>query len=156
MSMGTTTMFLLPQGWTLRKVAIALAREWLPPFRAVPVVKAAPWMVQPVVEEPGGHDGPLWEPGISTEDYEERLNRNDLCWQIRAKAGRSKGTVLARLAMSKDHPMTFQMECCQDTFPETLFDAEKLGQFLAESGENRSAGLIAALLSDNGFSLASA
>lgn len=158
MNMGTTLTFDMPQGWTLRRVATALARVWLPPFRAVPAVKGAPWMVQPIVNQPEEDTAPLWERGISTEEYEERLDRAGLCWSIRAKAGRSKGTVLARLAMSEDQPTTFVMECSPDSFPESLFDAEKLAQFLeGRSGsETDKDGLFAGLLMENGFQLASA
>jgi hypothetical protein len=149
-NMGTTQTFELPQGWTLRKIATALAREWLPPFRAVVMVKAAPWMVQPVVEETGA-GGALWEAGISTAEYEERLDRFDLSWVIRAKAGRGRGTILARLAMSAEQPAAFHMVCSQDEFPATLFDAAKLAEFQAAHGMAGSDGLFAGLLIGNGF-----
>ncbi len=156
MNMGTTLTFDMPQGWTLRKVATALARVWLAPFRAVPVVKAAPWMVQPIVDDPSETPAPLWEPGISTEEYEARLDRTDLCWSIRAKAGRSKGCILARLAMSKDDPARFHMVCSLDAFPETLFDAAKLAEFLEARKTAPGDGVFAGLLFENGFQLASA
>jgi hypothetical protein len=151
MNMGTTLTFHLPDGWTLRRVATAMAREWLPPFRAVPVVKAAPWMVQPVVDESETAAAPLWEPGITTEEYEERLNHT-LRWSIRAKAGRGKGTILARLAMTEDDAATFQMVCAPETFPETLFDSTKLAEFMDANPD----GLFVGLLTGNGFELASA
>lgn len=151
MSVSTTLLFRLPEGWTLRKVATAMAKEWLPPFRAEPTFRAARWVVQSVMEETGNGEAPLWEPGISTEEYEARLDRADLSWVIRASAGRGKGTILARFAMSKGLPDTFQVECLQATFPETLFDAEKLEQFLESQGAAGAGGLFAALLISNGF-----
>lgn len=151
MNMGTTLAFTMPEGWTLRKVASSLARVWLPPFRAVPAVKGAPWMVQPIVEESGTAGAPLWEPGISTEEYEERLDRSGLGWAIRAKAGRNKGTILARLAMCEERPSTFLMECSLDSFPDTLFDAHKLAQFLDAEGTPGAEGLLSGLLIENGF-----
>lgn len=154
MNMGTPLTFDLPQGWTLRKVATALAREWLPPFRSVPAVKGPPWMVQPIMEESVHAGGPLWEPGISTEEYEERLDQAGLSWSIRAKSGRSKGTILARLAISESRPETFEMVCCQDSFPDTLFDADKLAHFLETSRRAGADGLFAGLLLKNGFQLA--
>jgi len=153
MNAGTTLTFTLPQGWTLRQVATALAREWLPPFRAVPATKGIPWMVQPIVEESDETGGPLWEPGISTEEYEGRLDRAGLQWAIRAKAGRSKGTILARLAMGADHPATLQLVCCQDSFPATLFDADKLAQYLESQGTTGADGLFGGILVENGFQL---
>lgn len=154
MNMGTTLRFNMPQGWTLRKVATALAREWLPPFRAVPVVKRAPWMLQPIVDEQGDTVAPLWEPGITTEEYEKRLDRNGLSWSIRAKAGRSHGSILARLTVSTDQATTFDLVCSQDSFPESLFDAEKLASFTANGGQADE--LFPRLLIENGFQLASA
>lgn len=155
-NMGTPLTFDLPPGWTPRKVATALARVWLPPFRAIPVTKRAPWMVQPIVEETDQNGGPLWEPGISTQEYEDRMNRTDLCWAIRAKAGRSSGTILARLAMSEHLPTTFQMVCSSDSFPEALFDTDRLAEFLETQRTTGVDGLFAGLLIENGFQLASA
>ncbi|MDF2630792.1 MAG: hypothetical protein K0R39_4623 [Symbiobacteriaceae bacterium] len=145
--------FGLPQGWTLRQVATALARQWLPPFRAIPVAKGAPWMVQPIVEESVASGGPLWEPGISTEEFEARMNRIDLNWAIRAKAGRGKGTILARLAMSAEHPAAFQLTCSQESIPASLFDADKLARFTEEQGGEGADGLFGGLLVENGFRL---
>lgn len=156
MNMGPPLTFDLPQGWTLRKVATALARSWLPPFRATTVVKRAPWMVQPVVEELDKAGAPLWEPGISTQEYEMRLDRTDLSWVIRAKAGRSSGTILARLAMSENDPLTFHLVCSQDSIPDTLFDAERLARFVEPQKSAGMDGLFAGLLIANGFHLASA
>jgi hypothetical protein len=148
MSTGSTSTvtFQLPEGWTLRKVANALVREWIPPFRAEPAAKAARWVVQPVVEDPGAGT-PLWEAGISTEEYEERLERADLTWAIRASAGRGKHTILARMALAEDQPRTVKMVVNQGAFPEALFDAEKMDEFLA----GREDGLFEALLTSNGF-----
>lgn len=147
----TTRTFGLPQGWTLRQVATALARQWLPPFRAVPAVKGAPWMVQPIVDESQTSGGPLWEPGISTEEYEDRMNRTDLHWAIRAKAGRGRGTILARLAMCAEHPGAFQLVCSRESFPATLFDKEKLARFSEEQGGEGVDGLFGGLLIEHGF-----
>jgi hypothetical protein len=156
-NMGTPLTFDLPQGWTLRKVATALARVWLPPFRAIPITKRAPWMVQPIVEETDTTQGPLWERGISTEEYEERLNRAGLCWAIRAKAGRGSGTILARLVMTDEQlPMTFQLVCSRDSFPEALFDAGRLAEFMDPQSAVGVNGLFAGLLLENGFQLATA
>jgi hypothetical protein len=151
MNIGEARTYRLPQGWTLRQVATALARQWLPPFRAVSAVKGAPWMVQPIVDESATSGGPLWEPGISTEEYENRMNRTDLHWAIRAKAGRGKGTILARLAMSAEHPGAFQLVCSQESFPATLFDNEKLARFAEEQGGEGADGLFGGLLVENGF-----
>lgn len=156
MNMGTTLRFDMPQGWTLRKVATALAREWLPPFRAVPVVKRAPWLLQPIVGEQPGAAVPLWEPGISTAEYEQRLEHSDLTWSIRAKSGRSHGSVLARLTVSADQPRTFHMEIMADSYPESLFDAEKLARFMDSEGDRPTDGLFARLLFQNGFRLSPA
>lgn len=109
-------------------------------------------MVQPIVEDELGEAGaPLWEPGISTEEYEERLDRSGLGWAIRAKAGRSRGTILARLAMSAEHPATLLLVCSQDSFPESLFDANKLALFLSAQGTEGPEGLMSGLLLENGF-----
>lgn len=143
--------FHLPGGWTLRKVASALVREWLPPFRAEPAAKAARWVVQSVVEDRGGTGVPLWEAGISTSEYEARLDRPDLCWAIRATAGRGKGTILARLAMSQDQPDTFELECFQTAFPPALFDEAKVQEFLHTEAAPTAEDLFAALLTKNSF-----
>lgn len=151
MTTGTARSFHLPTGWTLRKVATAIVREWLPPFRVDPAPKAARWVVQSIMEENDKGAPPLWEPGISTQEYEERLDKADLGWAIRASAGRGKGTILARLALSKEEPETFQVECYQDAFPDTLFDAEKLDEFLKQKGAAGTEALFDALLTEHGF-----
>lgn len=151
MTIGTTLTFDMPQGWTLRKVATALAREWLPAFRAEPAVKGAAWMVQPIVEDPEEAAAPLWEPGISTEEYEERLDQAHLCWAIRAKAGRGKGTVLARLELCEDNPNQFKLISSREAFPDTLFDPEKLSQFQESHVAAQADGLFAGLLIEHGF-----
>jgi hypothetical protein len=153
MNMGATQTFELPRSWTLRQVATALAREWLSPFRPAVVVKSALWIVQPVVEEPAGQT--LWEAGISTEEYERRMERPDLTWTIRAKAGRLKGMLLARLTPNPNRPMTFDMVCYQDALPETLIDSEKMVGFLEGRCLAGTAGLFAGLLIDNGFRVVS-
>lgn len=154
MSNGTPMTFRLPEGWTVRKVATALVREWLAPFRAERVFKAARWVVQPVVETPES-DAPLWEPGISTADYEERMDRADLTWAIRASSGRGKGIILARLSMSKEQPFAFDMVCCREGFPETLFDHAKLEHFLPGNTPSVEE-LFSALLTNHGFQPATA
>ncbi len=149
MSTSPTLNFLLPQGITLRQVANALVQEWLPPFRAEPTFKAARWVLQAVMENPA--DAPLWEPGISTSDYETRMEAANLSWAVRATAGRSKGIILARLVRLSDseHGM-FQLVSSQSTFPETLFDAGKVAEFLQGQGPVAEAGFFAALLASNG------
>lgn len=150
MSVGTTKTFRMPKGWTVRKVAGAMAREWLPSFRAEPVAKAARWIVQSVMEDADKTKAPLWEPGIATADYEARLDEAELCWVIRASAGRGKGTILARFSPNEEQPGTFQLEPCQTSFPDSLFDAEKVDQFLREQGAAE-ADLFSALLASHGF-----
>lgn len=151
MNTGTTLTFHLPEGWTVRKVATAMVREWLPQFRAEPAVKAARWVVQSVMENPDGGEAPLWEPGISTAEYEERLDRANLAWAIRATAGRSKGTILARLVKSDEN--AFQLVSCQTSFPDALFDAAKMDEFLQGQEAAGDGGLFAALLASHGFEL---
>jgi hypothetical protein len=157
-NMGTARTFDLPEGWSLRKVATAMAREWLPPFRAEPVAKGAPWLVQPIMEETTDIEGPLWEAGISTEEYENRLDRPSLNWAVRAKSSRgktSKAVILARFSTDENDPGKFQMVCTQDAFPEALFDQEKLATFFTDHGEAGVDGLFAGLLAENGFQLTS-
>lgn len=155
MSSGSTLTFHLPEGWTVRKVATEMVREWIPPFRAEPAAKAARWVVQSVVENPTEAGAPLWEPGISTEEYEARLNRPDLSWAIRASAGRGKSTILARLVKNTDQPDTFQVQIPPVTYPETLFDTGKMGEFLQGHGTPETGNLFAALLEEKGFEPAS-
>lgn len=138
----------------MRKVASTMVKEWLPHFRAEPRFKAARWVVQSVMENPAGGETPLWEPGISTDEYEERLDRANLAWAVRATAGRSKGTILARFTADEEQPETFELECCQTSFPEALFDPEKLDEFLKDQGTTGTAGLFTALLTSHGFELA--
>jgi hypothetical protein len=154
MSTGTTLTFHLPEGWTLRKVANAMVREWLPPFRAEPAARAPRWVVQSVVEDNSKAKAPLWEPGISTAEYEERLDRADLCWAVRASSGRGKGTILARFALSKEEPQSFQVVCCQSAFPEALFDAAKVDEYLKGEAPGGVEELFTALLASNGFEIA--
>ncbi len=150
MSNGLTSTFHLPQGWTLRKVASSLAQEWLTPYRAAPAMKAARWVVQAVVD-PDKVEEPLWEAGISTSEYEQRLNRPDLCWAIRATAGRGKATMLARLNTVMDKPDTFEIATYKAPFPETLFDAAKVEEFMAEQQIGAVEEFFPALLKSNGF-----
>lgn len=150
MSIGEELTFQLPEGWTLRKVATTMVQEWLAPFRAEQAPKAARWLLQSVVNPEKGA-APLWEAGISTEEYEARLEHPDLSWAIRATPGRGKSTVLASLSMRKDQPGTFQISCPVTAFPERLFDEEKLDQFLKEQGATGAEGLFTALLSNHGF-----
>lgn len=151
MSVETAMAFELAEGWTLRKVSRALAREWLPPFRLEPPARKAMWVVQSIAEEQGDDDPPLWEPGISTREYEERVDRADLCWTIRASIGRGNRTVLARLTMSKDRPGTFHLSPCRTEFPESLFDPDKVNEFLQDQGLSGEEGLLAAILKSKGF-----
>lgn len=151
MSMGTKLSFDLPEDWTLRKVASAMVRDWLPAFRAEPAAKAARWVLQSVVEDPGKGEIPLWEPGISTEEFEARMERFDLAWVIRATAGRGKGTILARFSQEADRPGAFQMECSQVPLPETLFDKDKVTEFLGEETASNMETLCVAILRQNGF-----
>ena len=151
MGNGSAKTFRLPEGWTLRKVATVLAREWIPPFRAEPAHRAARWVVQPVVEDPGEAGAPLWEAGISTDEYEARLERPDLSWIIRASAGRGKSTVLARLVMNEDQPGTFDMTVTEAAFPPALFDTEKMDEYLRDQGAAEEDGLFAILLTSHGF-----
>lgn len=151
---AATQTFEMPQGWTVRKVATALAREWLAPLRPDVVVKSAKWIVQPVVAEPA--DGlPLWEEGISTADYEQRMERSDLSWSVQARAGRNKSLLLARLNINPNRPMTFDLVCPRDAVPETLIDPAKLAPFLAAHGGAGVEGLFAGLLLDHGFRIVS-
>lgn len=149
-SIGNSVVFHLPEGWTLRKVANTLVQEWLTPFRAAPALKVARWVVQSVMN-PDKSAPPIWEPGIPTEEYEARLDSPDLAWVIRATAGRGKSTVLANLAMRTDHPGTFEIVTATPTFPETLFDTEKVDQFLSEQGGLQSEAFFAAILANQGF-----
>lgn len=155
MNIGEPMAFNMPEGWTLRRVATALARDWLVPFRAEPGVKSTRWVVQPIVEEPNDAKGPLWESGISTEEYEERLDRPGLRWAIRARTGRGAGTILARLALKEGDPGTFVLECSQESFPQTLFDGGKLTEFLESQGKEGATGLMSGLLLENGFQMVS-
>jgi hypothetical protein len=151
MTAGATLTYDLPQGWTLRKLVTAMVQEWLPPFRAEPALKAARWVVQSVMEGTDKAEAPLWEPGISTSEYESRVDQAVLSWAIRATAGRGKGTILARLTMSQTEPERIQLVCSQTPFPETLFDAGKMDEFLKEQGAAGEDGLFAALLAQHGF-----
>lgn len=153
-NLGAAQTFEMPQGWTHRKVATALAREWLEPFRPAVVAKSARWIVQPVMELPAGGN-PLWEPGISTEEYERRLERPDLTWAVRAKAGRPKGMILARLVLNPERPNAFDMACSQDPLPETLIDHDKMADFLEAHGSEGIEGLFTGLLLDHGFRVVS-
>lgn len=152
MSIGATQTFRLPDGWTLRQVATAMVRTWLPPLQAEPLVKKARWVVQSVMEDVSNEGAPIWEPGISTAEYEERLDREGLSWKIRATFGRvrsNKGAILARFSMGKHQRATFQLESAPDALPESLLNSEKVEQFLDEHGVGREQ-LFAALLMSNG------
>jgi len=148
---STPLQFHLREGWTLRQLVTTLVREWLPPFRAVPESKRMRWAVQPIVEPPGGPEAQLWERGISTREYEARLDHREVCWQVRARNGRAKGIILAHLAMSSDEPQTVTMLLCPDPFPEELFDAEKMEQDLNVPGSVGAGELFSILLTQHGF-----
>ncbi|HLO04800.1 MAG TPA: hypothetical protein VK191_16965 [Symbiobacteriaceae bacterium] len=111
-------------------------------------------MVQPIMEETDESEGPLWEAGIATEEYERRLDRPGLNWAVRAKSkhGRtSKAMILARFTLKEDQPSVFEMVCTNEALPESLFDAEKLTEFLANQGAPGAEGLFVGLLKENGF-----
>lgn len=153
-----TQTFELPRGWTIRQVVTALAREWLVPLRPEPVVKPVRWhdrwTLQPIMEEPANGQ-PLWEKGISTAEYEHRLDSPDLAWTVQARASRSRSMpdsmLLARLTINPDRPMTFDMAASQDAWPETLFDPDKLAAFLEAHGHAGAQELFACMLRDHGF-----
>lgn len=154
MSTSTATLLHLPEGQTLRKAATALAREWLPEFLAKTGPKAPRWVIQPVVEPPENGTAPLWEAGISTEEYEERLDSTDLAWAIRANIarGRGKGSILARIRLMPEDLHTAELTVFPAALPETLFDSSKLEAFAQEHGLQGLEGLFVGLLTDNGFS----
>jgi hypothetical protein len=162
MNMGITQRFELPEGWTIRKVVVALAREWLPPLRPEAVVKSGRWhdrwTVQPIVEVPANAQ-PLWEPGISTAAYEDRLERPDLVWTVQARTGRTRSMpnsiVLVRLSVDPNRPRAFDMVCSAGDLPETLLDPDKVAAFLKEHGHASAEDLFACLLMDHGFRVAS-
>ncbi|HWI61804.1 MAG TPA: hypothetical protein VNT75_08205 [Symbiobacteriaceae bacterium] len=154
MNAGTTLTFLLPDGWTIRQVASTLVREWLPAFRAQPAPKAARWVVQSVMESSDAASAPLWEPGISTEEYEARLDSADLNWVIRATAGRGKGTVLARFVPVPDRPDAFELICYPAAFPDALFDAPKMEQVSRDYGAGDAGNVFAAILTSHGLRMA--
>lgn len=157
MNASTSVKFRLLDGWTVRKVAAALAREWLPPILAKTGPKAPRWLLQPVVEVPPGNDTQLWEAGISTEEYERRLENTDLSWVIRANVarGRGKGNVLARLAMEEAD--TIVMNVYGSAVPESLFDQSMIRSYLKErsddDGDDGIDGLFVGLVADAGFNL---
>lgn len=152
MSTGKPLTFRMPEGWTVRKVAVALAKEWLQPFRAETTRKSARWILQAVINR-DTVKGPIWEPGIPTREYEARLEDPDLAWNIRATVGRGRNTILAKLTNSEDQPETFELECTATSFPETLFDAEKLSEFMEEQGSPGTEELLCAVLRSQGFQL---
>jgi len=145
-----TLSFQLPEGWTLRKVATAMVQEWLPPLRVEPAPKAARWVVQSVME--GANDVPLWEPGISTEEYESRIDRYITSWAIRASAGRGKGVILARLSLDAEDPKILHLTAGTDPIPDQLFDEQRVDELRSREGTgDKPGGLFAALLRQHGF-----
>lgn len=149
----TSVAFRLPDGWTLRKVAADLAREWLQPFLAKSGPKAPRWIIQPVMEPASEGELPLWEAGITTEEYEARLDRADVNWIIRANVarGRGKGSVLARLRPQEGDREVVEMTVFPTALPETLFDAAKVDEYLQEQGQEGMTGLFVGLLSSEGM-----
>lgn len=151
------TFELLP-GWTIRQVAHQLAREWLTHLRPEVAAKAVKWndrwTIQPIVEPPANSE-PLWEAGISTEEYERRLDHPDVAWTIQARAGRPKVAsnclVLAHLSMSPKQPMAFDLVSFQVALPELLIDPDKLAAYLAAHSGAQADELIPSLLIDRGF-----
>lgn len=111
-------------------------------------------MVQPIMEETDASEGPLWEAGISTEEYERRLDRPGLNWAVRAKSkhGRtSKTIILAHFTLREEQPSIFEMVCTTEAMPESLFDTQKLGEFLADQDAPGAEALFVALLKEHGF-----
>lgn len=111
-------------------------------------------MVQPIMEETDASEGPLWEAGISTEEYERRLERPSLNWAVRAKSkhGRtSKTIVLAHFTLKEEQPAVFEMVCTDEALPESLFDATKVADFLENAGAKGAEGLFTGLLKEHGF-----
>ena len=151
MSIESTMVYHLPEGWTLRKVASTMVRDWLQPFRAEPSTKASRWVIQSVMEEVDEGQPPLWEPGIPTEEYERRLDEANLRWCVRASAGRGKGTILARFDRCEDRPDAFAVTCSSDPVPDSLFDVEKIRAHLGDRACEGLQGLFEALLAENGF-----
>jgi hypothetical protein len=133
-------------------VVAALVYEWLPPLQADYTVKKARWVVQSVIEDTRENPEPLWSPGISTADYEARLDAAGLTWVVRATWGRGRshrGTILARFSMCPDDPSAFQMEVAPAAVPETLFEATQVEEFLARHGASHES-LFTALLRSRG------
>lgn len=155
MSTSDGAVFRLPAGWTLRRVANALARDWLPPYLREAGPRAPRWILQPVVEVPDDV-APLWEAGISTAEYEERLDSADLTWAIRASVarGRGKGSVLARLSAEAEDPGRIHLSVFPAAVPETLFDTKKVDEYLEGRGLEGLEALVSGVLRDEGFSLA--
>ncbi len=152
MAETTSVEVRLREGWTLRKVATALAREWLPPFLAETGPKAPRWILQPVVETPEEDAPPLWEPGISTEEYERRVESPRLAWVIRANVarGRNKGKILARLAYKKPHEL-IDLTVFPVSIAESPFDDGKVQEFLDGQESDGMEGLFVGLLEGEGF-----
>lgn len=149
-NIGKARTFLRPEGWSLRRTAAALAREWLPPFRPDPEPKNGGWSLQPVVEPPA--DGrPLWEAGIPTEEYERRLEAPDLTWSVRARSGRVGGILLARLTPVEGRPEAFRLACTRERLPAGLFDPDKLTPLVDAQGLGGAEELITGLLLAHGF-----
>lgn len=153
MTTSASVRFRLLDGWTLRKVATAMAREWLPPILAKTGPKAPRWLLQPVVETPETGETPLWEAGISTEEYEKRLEHADLSWVIRANVarGRGKGSVLARLSGESDDENTIVMTVFPAALPESLFDKALVQEYLDARGAEGIEALFIGLVADAGF-----
>jgi len=128
-----------------------MVREWLQPFRAEQPTRSGRWVIQPVMEEVDEDQPPLWEPGITTEEYERRLDEANLRWCVRATAGRGKGTILARFTLCDDRPDSFVITYPSDPVPDSLFDAEKVEAYLGDRAPEGLQALFDALLAENGF-----
>lgn len=149
MTTETKLAFQMPKGRSLRQVASAMVQEWLPPFRAEAPPKAARWTLQAVMERPDS-TRPLWEAGISTDEYEQRLDREVSSWAIRATAGRGRGIILARLVAPKERPGVLEVLVSPAPMPETMLDADKVNEFV-DGQEPIEGGLLAAILRQQGF-----
>jgi hypothetical protein len=154
MATSSSVSYSLPQGWTPRKVAQLMVKDWLPPFLAEADPRAPRWVLQSVMEPPENGTGPIWEAGISTEEYEERLENSDIAWAIRASVarGRTKGTVLARLHRGNGDPNTVELTIFQGPLPQTLFDNSKVEEYLTKHDATEGiAGLLTELLNEAGL-----
>lgn len=124
--------FVLPDDMSLRNLATALASELLPPYLASPARPKGPrWVLKAVIHNPSGTAADLWEAGISTEEYQQRLEDPSLSWQIRADLThtRGRGITLAEVKHG-DTPGSVVVEVADAVKPGTPFDPAKLSEHL--------------------------